>query len=134
MDFNGQVKGTFDTLQVNGDIALSGQLIHPVDGDHIFSSNTFNFDCNLSMTQHVDAQGMTGDGTITFSNEVEGTTYVLVFTQGSGNHNISFPSGWWLNDTAFDFTTLGDNGRAVITAMYIDGEFIYSVKNLLYVA
>ena len=119
------------------DIHLSGQIIHPVVAGGEFISvvnqHSFNFDCNVSMTQHLDGDTMNGPASITFSNQQEGTTYVILFIQGLANYSLSLPSGWWLNDSEFDFTTLSSYGRALITATYIYDAWHFSVKNLLFV-
>jgi hypothetical protein len=82
------------------------------------------------MTQRLDLQGATSASTLTFSNQLEGNTYTLIVVQGSGLYNLVLPTGWWLNDTAFDFTTLADNERAMITATYLDFEWFFAVKQL----
>jgi hypothetical protein len=124
------VKTPFVSI-ADGHITLNGQIKHTVIRDNSFVLNTWNFDADASMTQHLDAGNLTGTGAITFSNEVEGTTYVILLVQGSGNHNISLPYGWWLNDAVFDFSTLGDGGRVMITATHIYDTWHFSAKNLL---
>lgn len=118
---------------LTGLVTINGQIQTPVTSNNVFSSNSFNFDCNVAMTQYLDAEAMTGDGSIIFSNLIEGSTYMIVLVQGSGNHNITLQQGYWLNDAVFDFTTLGNDGRCMITCTYINGARYYSVKNLTYV-
>ena len=120
-----------DKVYFSDTIHLAGQLQTHVTEGNTFTNNTWNFDCDAGMMQHVDGEGMTGTGTITFSNWKLGNTYVILFEQGSGNHNITLPDGWWLNDTVFDFTTLGDNGRALITMTPFYYSYHFSVKDLL---
>ena len=113
------------------DLQITGQIVHEVSKNNTFASNTFNFNCDTSMTQTVLGEGMTGNGNITFSNEQEGTTYIIIFTQGSGTYNVSLPSGYWLNDEVYNFSTLIAGAKAIITAVYIDGSWIFSAKGLL---
>lgn len=118
-------------MKVNSNLSITGQIVHEVSKNNTFASNTFNFNCDTSMTQTVLGEGMTGNGNITFSNEQEGTTYIIIFTQGSGTYNVSLPSGYWLNDEVYNFSTLIVGAKAIITAVYIDGSWIFSAKGLL---
>jgi len=138
-----------DLVGANGSIFFEGTGIYEVNFPHsIFdgqiqvgsitggtiTSNTFNYDCDLGMTQKLDLQGATTGATITFSNQKEGSTYTLIVVQGSGTYDLTFPSGWWLNDTApFDFTTLADNDRVMVTSTYLDSEWYFAVKQLTFV-
>lgn len=125
--------GTADLNLFRGNVECEKQIKAGTDYGNTFSSNTWNFNCDLGMTQKVDAQGMTAGGTITFSNELEGSTYSIVFVQGSGTYDVVLPLGYWLNDTPpFDFSTLADNERALITASYIDGDWYFAVKDLTF--
>ena len=121
---------------VNNNLDVDGQISVGTSYSNAFTSNTFNFDCDQGMVQHVDAQGMSANGTITFSNQKEGSTYTLLFVQGSGTYDVVLPSGYWLNDTApFDFSTeLVDDERAIITATYIFNAWYFAVKKVTYVA
>jgi hypothetical protein len=97
------------------------------------TANAFEYDCDLGASQHLDLQGATASVTLTFANQVNGVTYCLLVVQGSGTVGLTFPSGWWLNDTApFDFTTLADDERAIITASYIYNAWYFAVKKVIY--
>jgi hypothetical protein len=96
------------------------------------TANTFTFNCDLGLTQHLDMQGSTADVTLTFSNQKEATTYTLLVVQGSGVDNLVFPSGYWLNNTVFDFSTLADDNRALVTATYVFNAWYFAVKELIY--
>ena len=114
---------------------FDGQIqVGSVTGGTVTTGNTFTYDCDLGMTQKLDLQGATTGATITFSNQKEGSTYTLIVVQGSGTYDLTFPSGWWLNDTApFDFTTLADNDRVMVTSTYLDSEWYFAVKQLTFV-
>jgi hypothetical protein len=128
------IDGNQNVSLPNGNLDVSGQISVGTDTGNVFTTNTFDFDCDLGMVQEVDGQGMTGNGTITFSNEKEGSTYTTIFIQGSGLYDVDLGSGYWLNDTApFDFTTLADNERAMITATRLNSVWYFAVKNLTFV-
>jgi hypothetical protein len=116
-----------------GTVTINGQIKTPVSLNNVFGSNSFNFNCDAGLVQYVDCEGMTATGSTAFSNLIEGNAYMIVLVQGSGNHNITLEAGYWLNDTVFDFTTLGNDGRCMVTCSYIKGVRYYSVKNLTYV-
>ncbi len=73
-----------------------------------------------------------GDVTVTFDDERNGSTYTLLVIQGLTPRNLTFPSGWWLNDGgAFAFKTeLANNERAFVTITYLNNEYHYAVKKL----
>ena len=124
-----------ELLHVGGNVRSDGQIyVGTVTGGTVTTGNTFTYDCDLGMTQKLDLQGATTGATISFTNQKEGSTYTLVVVQGSGLYDLTFPSGWWLNDTApFDFTTLADNDRTLVTSTYLDGEWYFAVKELTFV-
>lgn len=112
-------------LKINGQIQVNSKI------DGIITSNAFIYDCTAGMTQKLDLEAATASTTLSFSNELEGSTYTLIVVQGSGVYGLTLPNGWWLNDTApFDFTTLADNERAIVTATYLDSEWYFAVKKL----
>lgn len=94
------------------------------------SANTFTFNCNNGMTQALDMQGSTSATTISITNQKEGSTYILMITQGSSLYNIVFPSGWWMNDEAFDFTSLANDIKAMVTMTYLNGTWFFAAKKL----
>jgi hypothetical protein len=99
-----------------------------IDGGIV--SNTLTFDCENGITQLFDLQASTGDSNLVISNATEGVTYTLVVIQGSGAYDLTFPTGWWINDTAFDFTTLSNDERALVTLTYLDSTWYFSAKKL----
>lgn len=99
------------------------------------TTNAFEYNCNLGASQHLDMQGSSADVTLTFANQVNGATYSLLVIQGTGLDNLILPSGYWLNDTVFNFSTeLADNERAIITASRIFNAWYFAVKKVTYVA
>ena len=98
------------------------------------TANDFVFDCNLGMVQELDLQPQGADGQLTITNPVEGNTYSLVILQGSGVHNISLPTGWWLNESVFDFDTLADNERALVTMSYVNATWNFAAKKLVLIS
>lgn len=128
IDEDGNVGIGTGNPQANLDV--NGQIKVLTSTGNTFTANAFDYDCDAGMVQEVDGQGMSANGTLTFSNQKEGSTYVLIFIQGSGLYNVTLPTGYWLDTTAFDFTTLADNERAMITATYLNGNWYFAVKEL----
>jgi len=117
--------------KLEGVVETGIQFKTPVNLTGSITANAFTFDCNVGTTQKLDLQAATTGSTLSFSNQIEGNTYSLIVVQGSGTHDLTFPSGWWLNDTSpFDFATLADNDRAMVTATYLDSEWYFAVKQL----
>ena len=95
------------------------------------TSNAYTYNANNGMSQILDLQTATGTVTLSFSNQIEGNTYILIVIQGTGVYNLTFPTGWWLNDTApFDFSTLTNDERAMVTATYLNSTWYFAVKKL----
>ena len=118
-------------LKTNTICEAGTQFKTPTNIAGAIASNTYDFNCDGGMSQVLDLQAATSASTLTFSNPMEGNTYMLIVVQGSGLYNLVLPSGWWLNDTSpFDFTTLADNDRAMVTATYLGSTWYFAVKEL----
>ena len=103
--------------------------------DGVPTANAFTFNCNIGMTQLLDLQGATGATTLTISNALEGSTYSMIVVQGTGVFGLTFPSGWWLNDSSpFNFSNLANDERAMVTMTRLNSEWYFAVKKLNYVA
>lgn len=127
LQFDGDGNSSFG----NNRVSTTKQFKAGTNPTGVISSNSFTFDCDAGMTQRLDLQAATSSSTLTFSNQLDGNTYTLIVVQGSGTYDLTFPSGWWLNDTApFDFTTLANDERAMVTATYLDFEWFFAVKKL----
>lgn len=101
--------------------------------DNDVSANAFTYNANNGLSQKLSLSAATGTVTVSFSNQIEGNTYTLVVVQGSGLYNLTFPTGWWINSVApFNFSSLANNSRALVTITYLDGEYYYAVKELTY--
>jgi hypothetical protein len=126
---------TTNLIEMNCDKTLfTGQIEVGSLTGRTFTANSYNFDADAGMVVELDAQGTTGTGTITFTNEEESATYTIILIQGSGTYDVDFPSGYWLNDGgAFDFSTLADNDRAMITATRLNGVWYFAAKSLTFV-
>lgn len=122
-----------DTININANNVLFGQQIQlPSSTAGTISTNVLQFDGDTPV-QKFDLQPLTGTSSVNITNMKEGNTYIMIFIQGSGLYNVTLPSGWWLNDTApFDFSTLADNERVMITMTYLDNEYYYAVKQLTF--
>lgn len=126
------------TVSVAGDfdanvVEATEQFKSPTSFGNTTTSNNYSFDCNVGMVQELDLQGQTGNGSLTITNPIEGNTYSMIVIQGSGTHNLTFPSGWWINDTPpFDFTTLADNDRVMVTMSYINATWYFATKQLTF--
>ena len=106
-------------------------LVQPTKYDYTFVSNSVTLDGELAETFYLDGQALTSNGVLNLSNFKEGKTYTIRFEQGSGQHNLVFPTGEWINDGgAYDFTTLANNQNAIITITKINGLFVFSAKEL----
>lgn len=108
------------TGQISVDVVTNGSPI----------ANAWTYDCDNGMTQLLDLNGATADTTLSISNPREGNTYTLVVIQGSGAYDLTFPTGWWINDSAFDFTTLSNDERALVTLTYLSSTWYFSAKKL----
>lgn len=114
-----------------GNVTTTGQLTAGTDYGNTPTTNAFDYDCDLGVTQKLDLQGATATVSVTFSNPKEGNTYMLIVEQGTNLGDLTLPSGWYTNASPpYDFTTLADNERAMVTATYIDTEWYYSVNKL----
>jgi len=118
-------------IAATNNIFAEGQIHAGTSIGNTPTANAFVYDCDEGMTQELDLQGSTGTVSLTFSNVKNGATYTLIVIQGSNLDDMSFPTGYWLNDTApFDFTTLADNDRAMVTATYLNSTWYFAVKSL----
>ena len=116
---------------LSNDVVVTGQVVGGTDLTNVFATNACEIDCDSGMAQVVDGDALTGTGTLTFTNQKEGATYAIVFIQGSGTHDVTLPgSSYWVSATAFDFSTLADDERALITATYLGGVWTFAVKEL----
>lgn len=118
-------------LYVVGRAYINKQIYTETSTGNNPTANAFVYDGDQGMTQELDLQGSTATVSLTFSNQQEGATYTLIVIQGSNLDDMSFPTGYWLNDTApFDFTTLADNDRAMVTATRLNSTWYFAVKSL----
>ena len=107
------------------------QLKTPTNIELIGATTSFTFDCNVGTSQFIDFDSATGNITLSITNPIEGNTYTMVVVQTIGVYDLTLPTGWWLNDTApFDFTTLANDERAIITMTYLNSEWYFAVKKL----
>ena len=121
-------------ISATNNIFAEGQIHAGTSTGNNPTANAFVYNCNDGMTQELDLQGSTATVSLTFTNPRDGATYTLVVIQGSNLDDVDLPSGYWLNDTApFDFTTLADNDRAMVTATYLNSTWYFAVKELTYV-
>ena len=127
---NGDVVGA--DLKAENVEATKQFVISTKSSGNSFDSNAhFTFNCDEGMTQVIDAEAVTVSGSIGFTNEIEGGTYMLLFIQGPNRRNFTMPTGYWLNDTAFAFNDLLDDERALVTATFLGGTWYFSAKNLI---
>jgi hypothetical protein len=118
-------------LAETDDIVVVGQVVGGTDLTNVFATNACQINCNNGMAQVVDGDALTGTGALTFTNQKEGATYAIIFIQGSGTHNVTLPSSsYWVSASAFDFSTLANDERALITATYLDSVWTLAVKEL----
>ena len=123
--------GATGVLEMSDDVDVAGQVVGGVDLTNVFVGNNCEINCNNGMTQVVDGDALTAAGQINIINPKEGATYAIIFIQGSGTHDVSLvASSYWLSATAFDFSTLADDERAMITATYVDAKWYFAVKEL----
>jgi len=118
------------SLQSDTIIEAGTQFKSPTFIGGVISANTFDYNCDIGTTQVLDLQAATSASTLTISNPINGNSYVLIVIQGSGGDDLTFPTGYWLDTTAFDFTTLADNERAIVTITYIGSTYYFAVKEL----
>lgn len=135
-DANGDLIDTLITddgsqITVSGAIETTGNFIAPTNTISLSGNNAI-YSCLAGMAQILDLQGQTGNGSLTILSPVDGNTYTLIVIQGSGTHDLDFPAGYWINDSAFDFTTLADNERALVTITHYGSDNYYSAKKLTY--
>ena len=125
-----QIDGDGNTSFGNNRVSTLKQYKAGTNTTGVISSNSFDYDCDGGMTQYLDMNAATSASTITFSNQQEGTTYSLIVRQRAGGYNLVFPTGWWLDTSAFDFTTLATDERAIVTMTYLDSEWYFAGKKL----
>jgi hypothetical protein len=113
-------------LDVFGDLYVNSQIEVRTKTNNAPTGTTFTYLCGDGMAQKIDLNDASGDITVTFDDERNGSTYTLLVIQGLTPRNLTFPSGWWLNDSAFDLTTLANDERAFVTITYLNNEYHYS--------
>jgi hypothetical protein len=112
-------------------VTAEKQFIPSVNSGGVITGNTFEFDCDAGETQILDLAAATANSTITFVGQKAGKTYTIIVIQGSGTYDLTFPTGeYWLDTTAFDFSTLVDDERAIVTATFMGNDLYFAAKKL----
>jgi hypothetical protein len=102
-------------LDVNGNVAIQGQVYSPVNAKGNSGTGTVTFNWNDANIQSVT---LTGNCTFAFSNPQSGASYQIIITQdGTGGRTITWPTIHWEARTVPTLTgTL--NSKDIVTFTY----------------
>lgn len=114
--------GTNDNVEFNN-VKANGQLYSP-EHDNGNSGTSKTIDWNNGNIQFLT---LTGNCTLTFSNPIAGTRYVLMVKQGSGPYTLTWPTIKWENGTT-PTLTVTNNKIDVFVFVYsgVNGSYLGS--------
>jgi hypothetical protein len=124
------VDGDGHTRVKNGNLRVDdGQIGFKTYTNAISTSTARTIDFNNANTQEIDLDTATGNVTITFSNMIEGTPYLLNVIQGATPREITFAQVVrWSGGASGKpiFANLTNNQETLISIVYLNGKFIAS--------
>lgn len=111
---------------VSGTLGVTGQTYVAVPATITTTGTSFDVDWNDGNGQAFDAQGSTGNLTVTFSNPIAGASYVLKLIQGSTARMYTWPGTVKWPSGAAPTVTTTDDGIDVVTCFYDGTNYLCS--------
>lgn len=124
------IDGDGHTRVKNGNLRVDdGQIGFKTNVHAISTATTKTIDLNLGNTHEYDLDTASGNVTITFSNMIDGTPYLLNIIQGTTPREITFSQTVrWAGGASGKpiFANLTSNQETLISIVYLNGKFIAS--------